>query len=586
MHLLPGSRRQQPPTDTRTGVAILITNRFSLVAALVLAAGVAAVYSPALNFQFILDDHRFAHDHRIQFSGYVWDYFTSFVWAQTTGAPPSFYRPIFLVWMRINFILCGLSPWGWHLLSVAKHLLVAVLLGYLVWVLLRDWAAALLASTLFALHPAQAESVAWVTVPDPLMSAAVLGCLLCYLKFSQRSRDNAGIRSPERRRKAPSRIHASSSSRLWLNAGAAMALIALFAKETAIIVPALIFAIAFRRLQADQATSADRRTEHRRVNLNLWTPFSGALRQSLPFLSVTVMYLLLRMNALGGTVSSRTQQLPLRTVLLSWPATLWFYAKVLFWPVRSRAFADPTLVQGFSGRAVLLPTLGLLILAAVLAGLLRWAWIESRRESSPNTRIGAQNALIIGTLLLILPILLTLNLNALNPGDFLHGRYTYLPLAGSALLLASMWHMLRSYRIPLLVGAAILAIAFSALTLSQERQWRDDLSVFTVAHELAPNNIAVSRNLADARVQQALLIDSDGKCSETMSLFQQVSREFPDDWYAWAAIGNCWMERDDLPEAEKAFHRAVDLSHDPNTTQAWLQLREQLGLPVAPAHVE
>jgi tetratricopeptide (TPR) repeat protein len=217
---------------------------------------------------------------------------------------------------------------------------------------------------------------------------------------------------------------------------------------------------------------------------------------------------------------------------------------------------------------------------------LRWAWGESRRESFPNTRIGAQNALILGTLLLVLPILLTLNLNALNPGDFLHGRYTYLPLAGLALLLATMWHMLRSYRIPLLVAAAILAIAFSALTLSQERQWRDDLSVFTVAHELAPNNLAVSRNLADAHVQQALLVDSDGKCSETMSLFQQVSREFPDDWYAWAAIGNCWMERDDLPEAEKAFHRAVDLSHDPNTTQAWLQLREQLGLPVAPAHVK
>jgi hypothetical protein len=48
-----------------------------------------------LGFQFILDDHRFAADPRIQQSGHVWDYFANFVWAQFTGAPPSFYRPMF-----------------------------------------------------------------------------------------------------------------------------------------------------------------------------------------------------------------------------------------------------------------------------------------------------------------------------------------------------------------------------------------------------------------------------------------------------------------------------------------------------------
>jgi hypothetical protein len=49
----------------------------------------------------------------------------------------------------------------------------------------RCRAAGLLAATLFALHPAQAESVAWVTVPDPLMSLGILGALL--LRKSRRS---------------------------------------------------------------------------------------------------------------------------------------------------------------------------------------------------------------------------------------------------------------------------------------------------------------------------------------------------------------------------------------------------------------
>jgi hypothetical protein len=70
-------------------------------------------------------------------------------------------------------------------------------------------------------------------------------------------------------------------------------------------------------------------------------------RQTLPFLGVTVVYLWLRVNALKGQFSPRTQHLPWSTVLLSWPPTLGFYLKVLLWPVKPRAFADPTLAEAF-----------------------------------------------------------------------------------------------------------------------------------------------------------------------------------------------------------------------------------------------
>ena len=162
------------------------------IVAIALAGGMFAIYSPALNFQFVLDDHRFAGDIRLQQAGHVWEYFTTYVWAQFTGGPLSFYRPVFLLWLRLNFILSETSPWGWHLLSVVKHLSVALLLGLLVWRLMRDGVAALVAGTLFALHPAQTESVAWVTVPDPLMAAALLGSLLLYLEYAERAPSDAG----------------------------------------------------------------------------------------------------------------------------------------------------------------------------------------------------------------------------------------------------------------------------------------------------------------------------------------------------------------------------------------------------------
>ncbi len=161
----PPIRHQKAPVRAaRAGTPELLSPLSFSIVAIALVIGIFAAYSPALSFQFILDDHRFVNDPRVQSSGHVWEYFTNYVWAQFTGGPTSFYRPVFVLWMRLNFILSEMSPWGWHLLSIVKHVLVAVLLGLLVWKLLRDRSAASMAGALFALHPAHTESVAWVTV--------------------------------------------------------------------------------------------------------------------------------------------------------------------------------------------------------------------------------------------------------------------------------------------------------------------------------------------------------------------------------------------------------------------------------------
>ena len=552
--------------------------------ALALIVTVFAIYSPALNFQFILDDHRFSGDPRLQSSGHVWEYFTSFVWSQIPGGPISFYRPIFLLWLRLNFIFGDASPWAWHLLSVAKHISVAVLLGLLAWKLLRDRVAALLAATLFALHPAQTESVAWITVPDPLMSAAVLGVLLLYLKCAERISAASEPLAGKANRKARKQARAHSKEKqddslMWLVASAAVCLIALMAKETAVVLPVLIFCLALllpSKKPAPKEPAPEQSTGHA-------ARLFSAFRQTLPFLAVTVVYFLLRLSALGGQISPRTQNLPWKTVILSWPAILLFYVKALFWPVRSRAFADPALSDTFSFRGVLLPALGVLFVAAILAGFCLWAKKAARRELPDRQAANVECALLLGTLLLVLPILLALNLNSLNPGDFLHGRYTYLPLAGLMLLLATGWHLVKKGRSVLLAGAGLIAIAFSVLSVKQETMWKDDLTVFTVAHELAPHNVPVAESLSRAHVQAALgLLDEPSGCDAAMPIFENAIQKFPQDWYAWAGEGECYVKLDNLPEAEQSLRRAYELSHLPRVGEEWQLLREKMGLPSTP----
>jgi hypothetical protein len=110
------TRRQRLAIQTSSArVPELLSPRTFFVVALCLGAVVFAVYNRALEFQFVLDDHRFTGDPRIQSPGYVWDYFAKYVWSQFTGGPPSFYRPLVHPVAEDKFHFERSVSMGWHL---------------------------------------------------------------------------------------------------------------------------------------------------------------------------------------------------------------------------------------------------------------------------------------------------------------------------------------------------------------------------------------------------------------------------------------------------------------------------------------
>ena len=334
---------------------------------------------------------------------------------------------------------------------------------------------------------------------------------------------------------------------------------ALMAKETAIVWPAVLFVmilvVPFDKPGGGKTLRGEAPSLRGRLG--------SALGEIVPFLVVILVYLFFRLRALGGHLSPATQHLAWSTVLLSWPSTLWFYVKVLFWPVRSRAFADPTLEETLSLRAVILPALGVGLVIAIFIWAFFWAWRKAGRDLRDQEAASRRRGLLLGACILVLPILLTLNLNALNPGDFLHGRYTYLPLAGLMILLATGWHLSGKGRSLLLSAAGLVAVAFSVLTIQQENAWKNDLTLFTVAHQNAPHNEPVAQNLARAHVQAALGVDERGRCDQAMPMFEEAIQQYPQDWFAWAGLGECSFKLDDLPNAEQSLRRAFELSHEP-----------------------
>ena len=102
----------------------------------------------------------------------------------------------------------GLTPWGHHLTSVLLHALNAAL----VFVLLQQMTGAtwrsLLVAALFAVHPLQVESVAWVAERKDVLSAFFgLLALIFYARYARNQSSVISGQEPAARQHATRNTH-------------------------------------------------------------------------------------------------------------------------------------------------------------------------------------------------------------------------------------------------------------------------------------------------------------------------------------------------------------------------------------------
>jgi protein O-mannosyl-transferase len=361
------------------------------------------------------------------------------------------YRPATMLTYWINAQV-GSRPFGYHLVNVGLHALVTVEVFFLAVLILSSTVGATVTAVVFAVHPIHTEAVSSVVGRAELLAAAlVLASLLASLRAFR----------PGTRHRA-----------LWIVSSLGAFTVALFAKESAFTTIALLGL------------------------LHWWVTamrnYKRLFALLLPYILVAVGYLGLRLFLIGSFTLAKPPMLldnplwyasvPVRvgTALV----ILWQYLAVLAVPLRLSA--DYSFHQIPMVTSVLDPRfLGATVVFATLAaGLI----ISVRR--APVLIVAAAFAAFS----------LALTANVFFPiGTIKAERLLYLPSVGWCL--ACGWLALRippAQRRQWGALATLLLVALAVRTWARNRDWHDDLALFTSALDTSPGSAKVHHNLAVA----------------------------------------------------------------------------------------
>jgi Flp pilus assembly protein TadD len=465
--------------------------------ALVLFLLTAAVHWPATAGGFVnYDDGEYVTANPRTQQGLGWE---TVRWAFTT-TELSNWHPLTWLAHSADVQAFGLDPRGHHATSVLLHALNA---GLLFWLLARATGAlapSLLVAALFALHPLNVQSVAWISERKNVLSTLFwLLTLWAYGAWTRRPR-----------------------ALLYLAALGALAL-SLLTKPMAVTMPFVLLLLDYWPLD------------------RFARPLRRLLLEKLPFLAMAVALSVIAFvvqREAGSMVASEEIALPARVANAIWSYVA--YLGQTIWPAGLAAFyphPEGTLPLGRVVGAAL-------FLAAVTGLLFKW------RERLRPQLVGW--LWYLGTLV---PVIGLVQVGTQARAD----RYAYVPLIGvfvavawtGARLVARGWF-------PREVAAGLSAVALVALgvvTVQQTPVWRDSVSLFEHTIAVEPESWVAQYNLGNAYEELGRHEDAVARYRETVRLRPEFARAHNNLGNALDALGR-------TAEALPSYERAVQLKPD------------------------
>ena len=475
------------------------------------------LYIGTLRFAFVYDDLLLIlANPLVQSWHYLRTLFQTHMWAFGGPAyPANYWRPVFMVWLLVNYSLFGAHPLGWHLMAVLAHVAVALLVYALARRLTGDRISGAVAGLVFGIHPVTIEDTAWVLgATESIVGIFFLASLVMYIDARRQG------------------------SRAKLAASVALFASGLLVKETAIVLVGMIFAYVWIYQPGGRKWS-DR--------------FLAAVKPCLPYLVVTLVYFPLRMMVLK-TLAPPQNPATLAAMVMTWPPLLWLYLRLLLFPVNMTLYYYLPLVTQFSLRTVLLPALPVV---GAGVGLCWWARRTWEMPEAGGGELTRGRLVAFATILIVLPLLPVMYLRALIVGEFAHARYLHLSCVGLALLVAGALRHIKTGRAelfgrpaPQVAAVAALILGLGGLNASQQVYWANNLILFAHAWQKSPHSIGAMTNLGAE-------LNSRGRFDEAIAVLNRGLQENPDSWRAHFNLGYAYVATAGWAESEKHLERSI-----------------------------
>ncbi len=421
------------------------------------------------------------------------------------------YRPLTTLSYLVNYAILGngTNPAGYHWVNLVLHA-ANVSLVYAIGILIfGEPALGLALAAIWGLHPLLTEGVTNIVGRADLLAAlGILIGLLCHIRAT------AGTG----RRKAG-----------WLIALTLAQTIALFSKESGVVLPALM-------LGYDLIWS-ERALWRRRI-------LSYAVL-ALPFIAFFVLRGQLHMH-----LEVPFQKNPLVDAAF-WPARMTAFKVIgrflwLFvWPARLSADYSYNSVPLFQWSLGHWEDLQALVSLALCAAGIALAW-RLRRENKP---------ICFFVLFFFIALAPTSNLFILI-GSVMSERFMYLPtigLTGCAVALISAQQVPRK---ALWVAAGIICLALSARTYSRNFDWRDEATLWNSVADVNPDDALAHLNLGSA------LLDIPDRVPDAIAEYQRALRIDPNYAEAHNNLGAVLLHSGRSTEAVAEYQAAVRLDPD------------------------
>jgi tetratricopeptide (TPR) repeat protein len=506
------------------------------------------------DFDFInFDDPLYVTDNKNVLPGINKD---SIIWAFSfEDKDGTYWHPLSWLSHMLDVQLYGLNPGQHHLTNVIFHILNAVLLFLVLYRMTGAiWRSAFVAA-LFAVHPINVESVAWVAERKNVLSTFFcMLTLMTYVFYSERP-------------------------------GIVRYVLMFFCFAMGLLAKPMLVTLPFVLLLLDNWPLG--RMKLIEQGSHLWHILSYLILEKIPLFLLSGLSIYLASASLkgfGNYVSLQSASLSLRigNALVSYAK----YISQLFWPHNLAVlYPFPKIVPIYQslGTFLLLFCITILIIAANKKYgylILGWFWF-------------------LGTLVPVIGLIQA----GLWPAQA--DRWAYVPMIG--LFITISWglsDLLRKYgtkKSGFMFGMLIIVCTLLVLSRNQVRYWKNSVALFKHVIEVTENNyiahnnlgydllsrgktteainhfkqsLKINENYGPAHASMGAALFKQKRFEEALQFFMNAEKIMPDDATVCYHLGKTLYRLDELDTAVEKFQQAIRI--DPTSAEAYKNLGNAL----------